>query len=251
MATWILLRGLTRESGHWGSFVSQFELALPGHRVIALDLPGNGALHSQHSPPDVHGMVAHCRTALTRMHIHEPVCLLGMSLGAMVAVAWAHAHPAEVSALVLLNTSLRPFSPFYQRLRPSSYAPLLRLVLMGGTAEQWEQTILRITSNTGKTEVLPDWIRLRKQHPVARANALRQLFAAARYRAPATPPPPPVLLLASEHDGLVSAVCSANLAARWNCCFEQHPTAGHDLPLDDAHWVLAQIQRWCVAAAVA
>jgi pimeloyl-ACP methyl ester carboxylesterase len=251
MATWILLRGLTRESGHWGSFVSQFESALPGHRVIALDLPGNGALHTQQSPADVHGMVAHCRTELKRQGINEPACLLGMSLGAMVAVAWAHVHPAEVSALVLLNTSLRPFSLFYQRLRPRTYTPLLRLVLTGATAEQWERTILRITSNTGKTDVLPDWIRLREQHPVARANALRQLFAAARYRAPATPPRQPVLLLASKHDGLVSPACSAKLAARWNCCFEQHPTAGHDLPLDDAHWVLAQIQRWYMAAAVA
>ncbi len=244
MTTWILLRGLTRESGHWGAFVAQFEEALPGHRVIALDLPGNGTLHAQRSPTDVQGMVAHCRAELTRRGIHEPIGLLGMSLGAMVAVAWAHGHPSEVSALVLVNTSLRPFSPFYQRLRPRSYAPLLRLVMMGGTAEQWERTILRITSNTGKTDVLPHWIALRAQHPVTRPNALRQLLSAARYRAPATPPIPPVLLLTSARDGLVSSQCSVTLAARWKCRIQQHPTAGHDLPLDDAPWVLAQIQQW-------
>jgi pimeloyl-ACP methyl ester carboxylesterase len=248
--TWILLRGLTRESGHWGSFVSQFAQAMPGCRVIALDLPGNGSLHAQRSPADVQGMVAHCRTALAQMGIHEPVGVLGMSLGAMVAVAWAHAHPAEVSALVLVNTSLRPFSPFYQRLQPHTYAPLLRLVLLGATAEQWEHTILRITSNTGLTEVLPHWLTLRAQHPVARRNALRQLLAATRYRAPATPPRQPVLLLASELDGLVSPQCSATLAARWQCSLQRHPTAGHDLPLDDAPWVLAQIQRWCLAQAL-
>lgn len=244
MTTWILLRGLTRESGHWGAFVSQFEAALPGHRVIALDLPGNGTLHAQRSPTDVQGMVAHGRTTLAQMGISEPVGLLGMSLGAMVAVAWAHGHPSEVSALVLVNTSLRPFSPFYQRLRPRSYAPLLRLVVMGGTDERWEQTILRITSNTGRPDVLPHWIALRALHPVTRLNALRQLFSAARYRALATQPIPPVLLLTSACDGLVSSQCSATLAQRWQCSLQRHPTAGHDLPLDDAPWVLAQIQQW-------
>ncbi|MFZ4286173.1 alpha/beta fold hydrolase [Variovorax sp. HJSM1_2] len=247
MSTWILLRGLTRESGHWGSFVSQFEAALPGQRVIALDLPGNGRLHAQCSPADVQGMVAHCRTTLAEMSITEPVALLGMSLGAMVAVAWAHGYPSEVSALVLVNTSLRPFSPFYQRLRPRTYAPLLRLVLRSATAEEWEQTILRITSNTGPARhaaVLAAWVGLREQHPVARANALRQLLAATRYRAPASSPRAAMLLLASDHDGLVSPQCSATLAARWQCDLQRHPTAGHDLPLDDAPWVLAQIRRW-------
>jgi pimeloyl-ACP methyl ester carboxylesterase len=163
-------------------------------------------------------------------------------------VAWAHEHPSEISALVLVNTSLRPFSPFYQRLRPHTYGPLLRLVLLGGTAEQWEQIILRLTSNTGKREVLPHWIALRAQHPVTRSNALRQLFSAARYRPPTTPPGAPVLLLTSARDGLVSSQCSATLAARWHCPIQQHPTAGHDLPLDDAPWVLTQIQQWLAEA---
>ena len=35
-----------------------------------------------------------------------------MSLGAMVAVAWANAHPQELARCVLINASLRPFSPF-------------------------------------------------------------------------------------------------------------------------------------------
>ena len=44
MSTWIFLRGLTRESGHWGTFTAQFEKAMPGCEVVALDLPGNGSL---------------------------------------------------------------------------------------------------------------------------------------------------------------------------------------------------------------
>ena len=49
-----------------------------------------------------------------------------MSLGAMVAVDWAARHPEELAGCVLINTSLRPFSPWYQRLRPANYGALLR-----------------------------------------------------------------------------------------------------------------------------
>nr|WP_295956174.1 alpha/beta hydrolase [Rhodoferax sp.] len=242
MPTWILLRGLTRASGHWGAFADQFAQALPGCEVVALDLPGNGRLHLQASPTRVPDMVAHCRAELDRRWLPPPYHLLGMSLGAMVAVAWSAAHPHEVAAQVLINTSLRPFSPFYQRLRPRHYALLLRLALIGASPENWERNILRITSNGGQDAVLPLWRALRAQHPVTRANALRQLLAAARYRAPkviATP----TLLLASAQDQLVSVACSQALARQWQCGLQVHPSAGHDLPLDDGDWVTQQIAK--------
>jgi pimeloyl-ACP methyl ester carboxylesterase len=69
-----------------------------------------------------------------------------MSLGAMVAVAWADRHPDELAGGVLINTSLRPFSPWYQRLRPANYLALLGL-LLAGDAGRRERTILRLTSN--------------------------------------------------------------------------------------------------------
>ena len=42
--TWLLLRGLTREAGHWGRFPQQLQAALPGARILAIDLPGNAVL---------------------------------------------------------------------------------------------------------------------------------------------------------------------------------------------------------------
>ncbi|MBC7681603.1 MAG: alpha/beta hydrolase [Ferruginibacter sp.] len=240
MSTWILLRGLARESGHWGAFTAQFARAMPGCEVLALDLPGNGYLYQQASPTRVEDMVAHCRAALARRQITGPVHLLAMSLGAMVAVAWSAAYPDEVAAQVLINTSLRPFNPFYQRLRPRNYGLLLRLALLDASPEVWERSILRITSQGGQDAVLPLWQALRAQHPVARANALRQLLAAARYRAPKNLTTP-TLLLASAQDQLVSVACSQALARRWRCGLQIHPTAGHDLPLDDGDWVAQQI----------
>ncbi len=242
---WILLRGLTRESGHWGAFVAQFAAALPHARVLALDLPGNGALHRQTSPTRVSDMVEQARAQLAGQAIAPPYHVLAMSLGAMVAVAWSHAHPQELAAQVLINTSLRPFNPFYQRLRPANYATVLRLGLLGATACEWERNVLRLTSHHASEAVLAEWIALRLKHPVTRANALRQLLAAASFRAAQTCPPTPTLLLASRQDHLVSVACSKAIARRWQCELRLHPTAGHDLPLDDGPWVAQQVRQWC------
>ena len=118
--TWLLLRGLTREAGHWGDFPCQLQAALPEARILAIDLPGNGTLHRQASPSTIPAMVAACRAELATRGVAGPVHLVAMSLGAMVAIAWAAAHPDELSGSVLINGSLRGINPLHQRLQPAS-----------------------------------------------------------------------------------------------------------------------------------
>jgi pimeloyl-ACP methyl ester carboxylesterase len=243
-AAWVFLRGLTRESGHWGAFRAQFQQALPHAQVVALDLPGNGAFHQQPSPWRVQDMVEHCRAELALRSMVPPYHVLAMSLGALVAVAWSTAYPQEVAAQVLINTSMRPFNRFYQRLLPVNYGALLKLALPGTTPQVWEQTVLRLTSNRGDVSVLPQWLAIRQCRPVSRVNAVRQLFAAARFRADSATPTTPTLVLASKQDHLVSVDCSKALARHWHCALTLHPSAGHDIPLDDGLWVAAQVRAW-------
>jgi pimeloyl-ACP methyl ester carboxylesterase len=244
MSTWVFLRGLTREQRHWGDFPDVFHQHMPDARVVLLDLPGNGRLNSQPSPWTVAAMAEHCRAELRRQGIPPPYQVLAMSLGAMVTAAWADAHPTELSACVLINTSMRPFSPFYQRLRPRHYGLILRLMLTGATPERWEATVLRLTSRHVRNceQLLQDWVSYRVDAPVSRANALRQLWAAARFRASWAPPAARVLILASAQDGLVNPVCSRDLAEQWRCDIDMHPSAGHDIPLDDGPWVAQQVR---------
>ena len=247
MQTWLLIRGLTRENRHWGDFLDQLQLAMPADKIIALDLPGNGRLNLQHSPMRIQDMVEHCRAQLATQNIAPPYNILAMSMGAMVAVAWSDMYPQEVAAQVLINTSMRPFSPFYHRLLPANYALLLKLSLMGATPEVWERAVLNLTSNRthdDHDDVLPLWLALRHENPVSRSNAIRQLIAAARFHAPFVKPPVSTLLLTSEQDHLVSVNCSNTLASYWQCDLRVHNSAGHDLPLDDAAWVIAQLQAW-------
>ena len=240
---WILLRGLTREAAHWGAFAEGFVQAVPGDDVLALDLPGNGEFHHLASPWSVQGMVQACRAELVRRAVAPPYHLLAMSLGAMVATEWARLAPYEVAGCVLINTSMRPFSPVHHRMQPQHWPTLARLLLWPHTPLQIETTVLRMTSNhpAAHAEVLPQWVLARQQRPVRATNVLRQLAAAARYRAPPTPPPVPTLLLASTHDRLVRCACSRALARAWRCALVEHPHAGHDLPLDDPQWVVQQV----------
>ncbi len=253
MRQWILLRGLTREAAHWGTFAADFGQALPHDRVLALDLPGNGQLHRQRSPASVPGMVQACREALAVRGIAPPYHLLAMSLGAMVAIEWARVGGQEVAGCVLINTSVRPFSPLHHRLRPRNYAALFQLALRAQPAEAMEETVLRLTSNrvAEHGSVVQDWAAVRAQRPVSTANALRQLWAAARYRAPAAAPLERMLLLASRSDGLVRGECSVAIANAWQRPVVSHPFAGHDLPLDDPLWVVEQVRRWVVEGAPA
>lgn len=249
MSTWVFLRGLLREARHWGEFPAVFRAHMPDAQVVTPDLPGNGRLHQARSPQRIEEMAEHIRRELSARGFAAPYYLLGLSMGAMVAVAWASLHPQELRGCVLINSSLRRFDPFYRRLLPRTYPVLPTLIC--GTAEQQERAILRLTSCRGDAQagILDAWVRYRREHPVARANALRQLIAAAIYRAPLRRPAMPILVLTSARDGLVDSRCSRNLAVHWQTALAVHPEAGHDLPLDDASWVARQVRDWLAAGA--
>lgn len=246
MSRWIFLRGLMRESRHWGSFPVLFKQHIKGAQLVLPDLPGNGRLHDSRSPARVEIMVEHFRAVLLAQGIPPPYHLLALSLGAMVAVAWAHKYPDELDGCVLINTSLRPFSPFYQRLRWHNYRYLPRLALGSTDALAREQLILRLTSNRSDmhSDTLQAWAEYRQEYPVLRRNALYQLMAAASYRAPDQRPQVPLLVLAGGADRLVDPACSQRLAQKWRTDFAMHPQAGHDLPLDDGAWVARQVHNW-------
>jgi pimeloyl-ACP methyl ester carboxylesterase len=246
MSHWILLRGLAREARHWGDFPALLTAAIADAHAIAPDLPGNGQLFRLRSPTHISAMVEHLRADLGQRQVAPPYHLLALSLGGMVAVAWAEKYPEEVAALVLINTSLRLLNPWYRRLRPDSYFNLLRIALAGTNASKRERLILDLTSNTAseRSALMPQWIAWRNEYPVTTGNALRQIAAAWRYCAPMAAPGVSVLILASAADRLVDVWCSEQVAERWHCSLAVHPSAGHDLPLDDAPWVVAQVQEW-------
>lgn len=246
MTTWVFIRGLMRESRHWGDFPELFKSMTGEQNIVLMDFPGNGSLHKQNSACSIGEMVDHARTQLKLQGYAPPYNLLAISLGAMVAVAWSERHVSEIKKMVLINTSLAPYNPFYHRLRPKNYPALLRLLY--ASANQCEKLILRLTSARYQIETmhpkLEQWTAYAREYPVSRVNILRQLYAAMSYQAASTPPAVAVLLLAGKHDQLVNTRCSEVLAHLWACELKIHPSAGHDLPLDDGKWIAQQVKEW-------
>ena len=242
--SWVLLRGLTRESRHWGDLPQQ--LAAAGDAVITLDLPGNGVFCGLRSPASVRAMTLFAREQLQRQGLRPPWRVLAMSLGGMVATDWAQQFSGELAALVLVNTSMRPFSRPTERLRPGNAPALMRLAVNWGDACQAEEIVHRLTCRRHDTrdDDLAAWTAIRRSAPVAAGNAWRQLWAAARFAAAPAAPACPVLLLSSAADGLVDPRCSQALARAWQAPHRVHPWAGHDLPHDDAAWVCRQLAGW-------
>src|SRR4029077_21289752 len=121
------------------------------------DPPGGGRFYAQRSVLTVGAMVEHAREWLAAQGPPAPYRLLGLSLGGMVSLDWASRHPEEVAACVVLNTSLRPFSAFHQRIRPHNYATLLR-VLLERDPRARETAIYRLTSSGElKDEIVSAW----------------------------------------------------------------------------------------------
>ncbi|MFL9918858.1 alpha/beta hydrolase [Paraburkholderia fungorum] len=251
MSTWILLRGLTRETRHWGRLPGLLREAIGMDRLLLLDLPGNGEFANLRAPALVADMVGFVRIAALQSGAAAPYRVLAMSLGGMVATDWAQRHPGEIERLVLINTSMRPFSRMHERLRPSAWPGLLGVAAHWRDAPRAESGIHRLTCNNVATldADLEAWSEIRRSAPVSRGNALRQLWAAASFSAAAAKPRSPLLILSSRADKLVNPVCSAKLAAAWGATHREHQWAGHDLPHDDPAWTSEQVHAWLIEEA--
>ncbi len=246
----MLLRGLAREKRHWGEFPENLEAALgEDAKVFFLDLPGSGTESQRLSPLSVRGIVEDLRQRwipLRKQHDGE-WNIVGLSLGAMVAMDWCGRYPFEFKRLVCINTSSAMLSRPDKRLRPQAFVHLAQAVI-SRTPKAKESAVLKMVSN--RKEIWPQtveyWSRIALQTPVKPIAAAAQLFAATWSIAP-NDLTPACLFLSSAADGMVDPECSRVLAEHFQAPLKVHPTAGHELTLDDPQWVVRQIQEWLVA----
>lgn len=254
---WILLRGLARESGHWGDFVPLLQAAFPNARITLLDLPGAGCFYQETSPSSIKAITDSVRRhAFEQGLLHRPATILALSLGAMVAWEWMRRYPEDICGAALMNTSFADISPFYQRLRWQSYKDFAALFMTRNLRKR-ELGILQLTSNrrsyaasqagTGAArheQVALAWEKIQIERPISLKNSFRQIKAAASYRPGDIRPKQPILLLNGLGDRLVSPACSEAIHKKWNLKLRRHQWAGHDLTLDDGAWVVSQLKDW-------
>ncbi|GAB1620681.1 alpha/beta hydrolase [Agarivorans albus] len=241
----VLVRGLIREKRHWGQFRELLQQAFPERTIVSFNVPGNGHLYRLKSADSICQMRQSLRIQLRLQNVNiDCIDIVAISLGGMLAVDWANKFSDEVNSLVLINSSNAAFSPFYRRLNWRIYPSLLSAICTQSTVSR-QRKILALTTNFPQQhqQVLCSWVSWAKQYPVSLENAYLQLKAAAAFKAP-NKPNQAMLILNSHRDKLVDCSCSEQLAKRWQADFKQHPTAGHDLPLDAPLWTVKQIQQW-------
>ena len=243
----VLLRGLIREKAHWGSFVGDMEKAFPGDRVLTPEIPGVGAFHKETSPSNFDGMIDAMRGPLAGCFAGGAENLLmAMSLGGMIARRWVERYPDDFRRVVLVNTSFKGLNPLHHRLRPASMLRFVRIFFTPGV-EARERAIVRMVSNNtaGHERAVRDWVEIQSKRPVSRKSFLNQIKAALTFRPTLSRPEGvDLLVLAGGGDRLCDPRSSRKIHETWGGKLVIHPTAGHDLPLDDSAWVIRQIADW-------
>jgi len=243
---WFLLRGLARESAHWGDFIPLLQATFPDANITMLDLPGTGRFYKDVSPRNIKTISETVRRqALDRGCLQQPFTILAISLGAMVAWEWMRNYPDDICGASLINTSFAGLSPYYHRLRWQSYGKFAALMMKRNVRNR-ETAVLQLVSNRRDQDeqISQVWEKIQIQRPVSLKNSFRQIIAAASYRPGDIKPKPPILLLNGKGDRLVEPDCSEVIHKKWHLELRSHPWGGHDLTLDDGAWVASQLKDW-------
>lgn len=242
---WLLLRGLAREVGHWGSFASELQVQPYCQEALALDLPGVGTEKTRRAPLSIAANCEDLRRRWKKKRNESEWGIMGVSLGGMIALDWVSRYPYDFNLGVFINTSSRDSATAFERLQPQYLNPAIK-ALFQSDIEEREKEILRMTSNLKPDDpnVQALWTQIAKTNPVHLSTTLFQLLAAARFSAPQELSRP-VLFLASKADKMVHYKASVNLSEKYNSPLQLHESAGHDLPLDDPHWIFEQIKNFC------
>ncbi len=241
---WIILRGLTREVGHWGGFATTLAAAIPDAEIVPLELPGVGTLRDRPWPGDIAAAMEDVRARAGRATSGGRTFVFGMSLGGMVTMEWAARHTGELAGIVVGASSARDLSRPWQRMKPAALPAVL-----GGRVRRdvgaREEAIVRVVTN--RADRWPDvsmrWSEIARLRPIRGAVARGQLAAAMRWNAPRNLAVPSLFLVGTT-DRLVDASCSRALARRYAAPLVEHPTAGHDLSTDEPEWLAGEIARW-------
>lgn len=243
---WVLIRGIVSESYHWASFLPHFQQGFSQHKVHTVDICGNGPFCKQRTPLSIGQNVNYLRSQIAQTENSGKI-LFGFSLGGMLALDWANSHPEEVKGLVLVNSSLSN-SASYKRMQPKTLLKIAKTALVSNPYEK-EKAVLSFTTSSldqeRKHDLAQDWGKRNQQHPISIQNFLRQLWIAKQARLEKYKNlQMPILVLSSAKDQVVSPECSELIAQSFRVKNIQHPSAGHDLTLEDPAWVTEQVRTW-------
>ena len=244
-----LLRGLVREKEHWGEFKSIIQNQFPDANIVTPEIQGVGEFVDITSPDNFSEMIEFMRSKnLQYFDQDQNNILMAMSLGGMITRQWIELYPNDFKKIILVNTSFKGLNPLFHRLKPAGLINFLRIFFSPGT-EAREKSIVQMVSNNRANHktIIAQWTDIQKKRPVKRASFVNQIKAALTFSPPQTwPKSLPLLILSGKGDRLCSYKSSEKIHELWGGDIEFHPTAGHDIPIDDSQWLMEKMSKWLV-----
>ena len=231
-----------RDKRHWDEFCNSLskELVADNIEVLPFDTLGNGDNNQLESPLCI---TDYAKALLLQLPASN-YCIIGLSMGGMIALEMARLAPSMVAKVVVINASASNLSPWYLRF---NLIALLNAYWCRTKAEDvhWlEATALYISSEQHcNSEVLAKrWSQFRVEGRVSLRNALRQLWACARYRCSHSLQQP-VFVFSGRLDQLVAPSCSKAMAKHYHCRLIEFEQAGHDISIDVSAALTAQLKK--------
>lgn len=248
---WVILRGLGRGYGHWGSFQEKMRQEFSNDLCYFIDIPGNGLLNQLTSPLKISEYIAFMQTQLQQSDFYSytgPVYGVGLSLGGMIMTEWITQQPDFFKKVFIINTSASNFSKPWDRMSTLVMKNALKQ-LTAKRIEDFELNSLKITTGLSEDQIRNEFgkdyqsnIDFTKKYPITTKNIFRQLIAAFRYKFPNTVKTP-VVLINGAKDKFVNPKCTTDIAAHWKCPVVTDRQGGHDIAFEDAKWLIQQFKE--------
>ena len=243
-----LVRGLSRESGHWnGDFSDRLLEQFPGAEITYMDLPGVGQFY------DLPAKVSVKKTAQFLHNYYGAdiaeekgnKILLATSLGGVMALEWLRLQPDAFDGVITVNTGLKKVCKGKERAQPKAKLKMIGVVLSLFKPKR-ERRILNINSNyhDGDTTILAKWLAIQRERPLSNFTMVKQTLANELHRPKAEPLGVPTLVVGSKKDEIVAEACSCKVAEALEADLRIHPTSGHGMPIDEPVWLAEQTALW-------
>lgn len=263
----VCVHGLGGSHLNWAAIASRLTRTC---RVLALDLPGHGRTRALGRSTSVPANQRLLHRFLTEI-CDSPAILVGNSMGGMISILQAAAHPETVTGLVLIDPALpqlrltRPDPRVAAAFAAFAVPGIGRAFLAGrrrNTAEHAVDGMLRlccVDPSLVPREIVQASVALSRERSTY-SGVDSEFLGAARslmwvltnhksYEAKMRKIRTPVLLLHGDKDRLV-ALTSARLAARANPSwrFAIARNVGHVPQLEAPDWTVDAILDWLVTA---
>ena len=246
--TFYLLRGIGRESGHWGNtFTTYVRAQIPDAQFVLMNLPGAGTYHQERALPTVEKMADFLRAQ------HKPMIdslpgkkiIVATSLAGNVALEWITEYPTDFQGAVLLSTSLKGVCQSKHRVQAKAKADFVNIFLIKDLATR-EKAFLEINSNLNvhNDSLLNAWVAVQTERPVSKGALLKQTMAGMVYQPPHEKPAIPVLVVGSSADKIVHEQCLTQVSEQLDSDLYLHPSAGHGIPVDAPLWLADTMSYW-------